>query len=162
MDYAGFQTLIAEFGTGDKNTALEFRIFMNHLINCIFQPGDIKAVYCTEEDLANDYDETGLGLGKRAGWARCNGLNGTQPIGGRTIIGHSDTYPEIGAIGGSANAVVVEHSHEIDLYNVDTSGTKVADASGSKSGTGTTSLTGESGVGKNMQPYIVLLYIQKL
>jgi len=160
MTHAELETLINGLGTGEKNTALEVRTILFQLLQGIHQPGDIKPVYCTAEDIAADYDGTGLGIGKRGGWAICNGLNDTPPIGGRTIIGVGDAY-SIGVMGGSKDAVLVEHSHEIDLFNVDTTGTKVADGSGTKSGTGSTSIVGESGIGKNMQPFIALLYIQK-
>lgn len=171
MDYAGFETLIAEFGTGDKNTALEFRIFMSHLINCIFQPGDIKAVYCTAEDLENDYDATGLGIGKRAGWGKCNGIAGRITIVGRTIIGHGDTYPDIGAMGGyKEHTLTIEEmpQHDHDLP-IDGGGSNdwqsLVGSANNDEGFSTHFKTDKKGGNQphnNMQPYIVLLYIQKL
>jgi len=161
MNYEGFETLIAAIGTGDKNTALEIRNIFTQVIKSIFMPGFIVMVYCTEEEIATLFDSTGLGTGKFIGWRICNGLHDTPPMGGRVPVGYGDSYPEIGATGGSKDAVLVDHDHDIDLHNIDTTGIKVADGSGTKSGTGKTSRAGESGIGKNMQPYTVLLYLMK-
>ena len=100
MDFAGFQELIAGLGTGDKNTALEMRTLLSHLIESIYLPGDLKYVRCSNEYLAANFTPTGLGINERSGWAICNGLNGTEPRGGRTAIGYSDEYPILGATGG--------------------------------------------------------------
>lgn len=171
MTHAALETLINGLGTGEKNTALEVRTILFGLLQGIHQPGDIKPVYCTAEDIVNDYDGTGLGTGKRAGWAICNGLNDTPPIGGRTIIGVGDAY-SIGVMGGSKDAVVVEHSHNFipsgqtygrngAVYSTGTlmasAGDSPADGTQSKN----TEITGVSGINKNMQPFIALLYIQK-
>jgi len=102
------------------------------------------------------------------GWAICNGNNGTPNLDGQTTIGFGANYPTVGQFVGSADAVVVEHSH------------KIGDQSGS-SGSGTTDvryigkeiesnslgipytdITGVSGVGKNIQPSMVILMIMKL
>jgi len=45
-----------------------------------------------------------------AGWALCNGANGTPDLRNRFIIGAGSSYA-VGATGGSANAVVVSHNH---------------------------------------------------
>jgi hypothetical protein len=164
MTHGELETLIIGLGTGEKNTALEVRTILFGLLQGIHQPGDIKPVYCTAADIANDYEATGLGIGKRSGWAICNGLNGTPPIGGRTIIGVGDAY-SIGVMGGSKDAVVVAHSHTINqiLGYGPTQGTDgFYDRSKNELPHGvTTDITGESGEGKNMQPFIALLYIQK-
>ena len=135
----------------------------------IWRTGDVKEVDCTNIYLNANFDETGLGINKRIGWAICNGANGTRDRRGRVSVGYDATnYPILGAPGGSKDAVVVEHSH------------KIGDQSGS-SGSGTTNTryigkeiesnllgipytdnTGVSGTDKNMQPYIVSLFIQKL
>jgi hypothetical protein len=44
------------------------------------------------------------------GWALCNGLSGTPDLRDRFIVGSGSGYA-IGATGGSANAVLVSHSH---------------------------------------------------
>lgn len=44
------------------------------------------------------------------GWALCNGANGTPDLRDRFVVGAGSTY-SVDATGGSANAVVVSHSH---------------------------------------------------
>lgn len=156
------QAQIETIATGVPNTALKIRTVLAVLADGTAQTGDIKEIDVSNAYLASNFDPTGLGINERLGWAICNGNNGTRDRSGRVPMQYSTTYPTLGATGGSADAVVVAHSHEIDLYGVDTTGTKVADASGSKTGTGTTSATGVDGAGKNMQPYIVTLFIMKL
>lgn len=45
-----------------------------------------------------------------AGWALCNGANGTPDLRDRFIVGAGNAYA-VNATGGSANAVVVSHTH---------------------------------------------------
>jgi hypothetical protein len=45
-----------------------------------------------------------------SGWFLCNGLNGTPDLRNRFIVGAGTTY-SVGGIGGSANAIVVAHTH---------------------------------------------------
>jgi hypothetical protein len=45
-----------------------------------------------------------------SGWAICNGSNGTPDLRNRFIVGAGSTYA-VGATGGSANAIVVSHTH---------------------------------------------------
>jgi microcystin-dependent protein len=45
-----------------------------------------------------------------SGWFLCNGLNGTPDLRDRFVVGAGSTYA-VGATGGSANAVVVSHTH---------------------------------------------------
>jgi len=47
-----------------------------------------------------------------SGWALCNGLNGTPDLRNRFVVGAGSTY-NVGATGGTADAVVVAHSHAI-------------------------------------------------
>lgn len=45
-----------------------------------------------------------------AGWFLCNGSNGTPDLRSRFIVGAGSTYA-VGATGGSADAIVVSHTH---------------------------------------------------
>jgi len=45
-----------------------------------------------------------------SGWFLCNGSNGTPDLRNRFVVGAGSTYG-VGATGGSANAIVVEHTH---------------------------------------------------
>lgn len=45
-----------------------------------------------------------------SGWALCDGANGTPDLRDRFVVGAGSTYA-VAASGGSANAIVVEHTH---------------------------------------------------
>jgi hypothetical protein len=45
-----------------------------------------------------------------AGWALCDGGNGTPDLRNRFVVGAGSTYA-VNAVGGSANAIVVDHTH---------------------------------------------------
>lgn len=122
-----------------------------------------KILSVNSQYIIDNFDDTGLGKNICLGWAIMNGQNGTQNVDGMTSIAYGATRNVIGQTGGSTDAVVVAHSHSIDIYNADITGSlKVADGSGAKSGTVTTNSTGESGAGKNMPPFVVDLHIMKL
>lgn len=112
--------------------------------------------------IIDNFDVTGLGTNLCLGFARCNGNNGTENFDGRSGIGYGTVNNFVGLTGGSANAVVVSHSHTYTYEN--TRGTGIAGAEDGTSGieTGTTSTVGESGVNKNYHPFIVQLYMMKL
>jgi hypothetical protein len=161
----GYKTLINAIGDGEKNTARELRSVFNSFTSSLYLTGDIKEVDCTNTYILLNFDATGLGINDRAGWAICNGLNGTKDRNGRVGIGYGSSYTTMGVTGGSKDAVVVSHNHVInEVYNENTTGTKVGSGGGTIESVGTqnVSTTGVSGTDKNMQPYIVTLYIQKL
>jgi len=162
MTRTEIQALIDAIADGVPNTALKVRTVLNAIADGTATNNQVIEIDVATSYIAGNFDPTGLGINERLGWAICNGNNGTRDRSGRVPMQYSTTYPTLGAIGGSPDAVVVAHSHDIDLYNVDTTGIRVADASGSKTGTGSTASTGVDGAGKNMQPYIVTLFIMKL
>lgn len=47
-----------------------------------------------------------------SGWYLCNGANGTPDLRNRFVVGAGSTYA-VGATGGSADAVVVSHTHGV-------------------------------------------------
>lgn len=66
-------------------------------------PGDIKEIDCTYEYIGLNFDSNGIGIGKRLGWAICNGYNGlTKNRAGRVPVGYdsSRTTFESGLING--------------------------------------------------------------
>lgn len=171
-------------------------------IDAMFPPYCVREIDVPEADvvayLSDNFDGTGLGKsdGMWPGHALCNGANGTRDRGGRTSIGHGNGYVA-GATGGSADAVVVSHTHTFghthgvrDAYYIEndaiggTAITGIMSAGGTYTGSGdsnndnnrlyyrdtttisqsatVTGSTGESGVGKNMQPYIVTIFVMKL
>jgi hypothetical protein len=120
------------------------------------------------------------------GWYLCDGTNGTPNLRDRFIVGAGSTYA-VNATGGSADAVVVSHSHtftgdvlpthshtyplantsswNVSLNNINmytsngSSGTTQAVSAGTPSGTNST--TGVSGTNANLPPYFALAYIMK-
>lgn len=131
------------------------------------QTGDIKAIKCDANYLSDNFEVDGLGKNLRAGWAICNGNNGTDNLQGRVPIHYSADFP-LGTVGGSKDAVVVEHSHTYTQYALDQevssngNGVRALKKNNSQSGSFTTSTTGVSGTNKNMQPYLATVYIMKL
>ena len=169
MTYQDILDLInANLASGSKIQAVKHREVEKALLDFIqsnVQQYDIKAIYANSTYLGNNFESNGLGKNLRAGWAICNGNNGTPNLSGRVLIHYSADFP-LGTVGGSKDAVVVEHTHTIDeVYNEDSdNGKKVASGGGTKENIGTqeVSKTGESGTNKNMQPYLATVYIMKL
>lgn len=118
-----------------------------------------------------------------SGWALCNGSNGTPDLRDRFVVGAGSTYA-VDASGGSADAIVVSHTHTINdpghthngLSGVyinlvgDSSGTYTfANGVSGKLNATTASATtgislnsaGISGTNANLPPYYALCYIMK-
>ena len=140
---------------------------LNFIQSNLSQSGDIKVIKADATYLANNFEVDGLGKNLRAGWAICNGNNGTDNLQGRVPIHYSANFP-LGTVGGSKDAVVVEHSHNYTQYTLDQevssngNGVRSLKKNDSQSGSFTTSTTGVSGTNKNMQPYLATVYIMKL
>ena len=117
-----------------------------------------------------------------SGWTLCNGSSGTPDLRDRFIVGAGTSYA-VGATGGSANAIVVSHTHTATVTDpghthnylkygnfTSTSGpdpmgtpANISTAT-SSSVTGisvTNSTTGSSGTNANLPPYYALCYIMK-
>jgi len=115
------------------------------------------------------------------GWALCNGSNGTPNLRDKFIVGAGNGYA-VAATGGSADAVVVSHTHTIadpghshTVNNVCTYPGNVDDPGGGgnnhantpslSTSTETTGISinssGESGTNKNLPPYYALAFIMR-
>ncbi len=114
-----------------------------------------------------------------SGWLLCDGTNSTPDLRNRFIVGAGSTYSVAGT-GGSADAIVVSHTHTLTdpghahSYNRDAldlldggpftrrSGTG-ADANNTSTATTgiTIASTGSSGTNANLPPYYALAYIMK-
>jgi microcystin-dependent protein len=121
-----------------------------------------------------------------ANWALCNGANGTPNLQDRFIVGAGSSYA-VNGTGGSADAVVVSHTHAatdsghthsyiatsvttenfgptqtIFANNTVTNRTRT-NTSGIYSGTAiiTVAATGQSGTNQNLPPYYALAYIMR-
>lgn len=123
-----------------------------------------------------------------SGWALCNGSNGTPDLRNRFIVGAGSTYA-VDATGGSADAIVVSHTHTAtstdsghthtlspsnrQVYNASVGGTaglanggetfsQLTIDSGYANITTSITSTGSSGTNANLPPYYALAYIMKL
>lgn len=116
------------------------------------------------------------------GWVLCDGTNATPDLRNRFIVAAGDTYA-VGATGGSADAIVVSHTHtatstdagHTHSYQQPSGAPNNAAGSipnditqvGATTGTGYASITttiassGTSGTGANIPPYYALAYIMK-
>lgn len=56
-----------------------------------WQKNDVKMVQCDMAYLAANFQNDGLGISERLGWQICNGLRGTQNMGGRFPMGYDPT-----------------------------------------------------------------------
>lgn len=113
------------------------------------------------------------------GWALCNGSNGTPDLRDRFIIGAGSNY-SVAATGGSADAIVVSHSHTISdpghSHTVPVRSARSTLGSGqsyiqtwpgeststSLVSTGITiQSAGSSGINANLPPYYALAFIMR-
>ena len=117
------------------------------------------------------------------GWALCNGSNGTPDLRSRFVIGAGSAY-NVAATGGSANTVVVSHTHSVTdpghAHTVtqgatvsgttprqrirvlsDTATTGVSDPTNTNTTGITVNSAGQSGIDANLPPYYALAYIMK-
>jgi hypothetical protein len=156
--------ITARLNNGNNPVAKErelWEIILNEAVK-LFEVKDILVnteLYPTY--LVDNFDNTGLGKNDMLGFAICNGNNGTYPMDGRVTVSYGEGYATIGAIGGSKNAVVVEHTHSI-RSSAGSGGFVGPQRTNGTETTSVTASTGESGVNKNMQPYIVVLKIQRI
>jgi microcystin-dependent protein len=115
------------------------------------------------------------------GWLLCDGTNSTPDLRNRFVVGATSTYA-VGATGGSADAIVVSHTHTLTDagHNHTTTVANQSGQNGSVSGGGsfpavgsstitsststtgiTIATTGSSGTNANLPPYYALCYIMK-
>jgi hypothetical protein len=148
----------------EKITGQDLVDFIN--INSNAFQFELRDLFVNQTYIDDNFDITGLGTDLMLGWAICNGQNGTPNMDGLVSIGYGTNYSVINAVGGSKNAVLVEHSHVQFGANSPTGGsnriTVGATASGNFATNNVTDTVGVSGVDKNMQPYRVLLKIMKV
>lgn len=119
-----------------------------------------------------------------AGYVLCNGNNGTPDLRDRFIVGAGSTYA-VDATGGSADAIVVSHTHTATSVVTDpghshnaqggnfnfgyAQGNDAINRSSQTTSTSTTGITvattnataGVSGTNANLPPYYALCYIMK-
>ncbi len=119
-----------------------------------------------------------------SGWALCNGTNGTPDLRDRFIVGAGSSY-NVGATGGSKDAIVVGHTHTGTAASGGGGQSFVTGRGASDSGSGTgifsngsflanyastsahshsltINSTGSSGTNANLPPYYALAFIMKI
>ncbi|MCZ2141067.1 MAG: hypothetical protein LC096_06695 [Bacteroidia bacterium] len=147
-------------------------------IKDIHLPGDIKELACDADYITANFDNTGLGINLRQGWAICNGNNGTINKKGRVSV-MLDTdqteFDTIGKPGGAKTHSLTEP--QLPVITPQIRGGQNGSASGGSwdnapidwSETGNPHgyiVNGKPFGGNqphnNLQPYIVTLFIQKL
>lgn len=168
MTSATFEALVIGRADAGNNPVSTERALWRAIANEIFKLFEVKHldvnVTANPGYMAANFDNTGLGINNMVGFAICNGQNGTINRTGRTSIGYGSGYATIGATGGSKDAVVVDHNHDIDynLNNAGGVGTQRTLNVGTSAGVNTTKNAGVSGTDKNMMPYVVTLMIQRI
>jgi hypothetical protein len=118
-----------------------------------------------------------------SGWLLCNGTSSTPDLRNRFVVGAGSTYA-VGATGGTADAVVVSHTHTATVtdpghfhsYGITNrvqggndngvfydgqTGTSFNTASKTTGVTVSNSTEGVSGTNQNLPPYYALCYIMK-
>ena len=124
-----------------------------------------------------------------SGWYLCDGSNGTPDLRNKFIVGAGSTYA-VNATGGSADAIVVSHSHTASTTATDSGHVhaqqtytainqggstpagfsqvggvnyayNTASASANITASTTVASSGASGTNANLPPYYALAYIQK-
>ena len=117
-----------------------------------------------------------------SGWLLCDGSNSTPDLRNRFVVGAGSTYA-VGATGGSADAIVVSHTHSATVTDpghlhslnvsggggatsqlVGNTGQSLATLNTNSATTGITvanSTEGSSGTNANLPPYYALCYIMK-
>jgi hypothetical protein len=123
-----------------------------------------------------------------SGWVLCNGSNSTPDLRDRFVVGAGSTY-SVGGTGGSANAIVVSHTHTATSTVTDPGHTHTINntrggnpdggapyiagatvsANSDPTASNTTGITvsttnasaGSSGTNANLPPYYALCYIMK-
>lgn len=120
-----------------------------------------------------------------AGWYLCDGANGTPDLRDKFVVGAGSTY-SVAAVGGSADAVVVSHTHTATSVVTDPShqhtghnasfgnngipaGANDTTSTPGPTGFATTGITvattnasaGVSGTNANLPPYYALCYVMK-
>jgi hypothetical protein len=123
-----------------------------------------------------------------SGWLLCNGSSGTPDLRDRFVVGAGSTYA-VAATGGTADAVVVSHTHTASTTATDSGHTHSSLSNGAPNGGGagnamssgqgnvpgyatttgfavitastTVNSAGVSGTNQNLPPYYALAYIMK-
>lgn len=160
-----------------RDTIASLKASVTQQLNNIWKKGDVLEVDCDAAYIQANFNNTGLGINERVGWAICNGNNGTKVRNGRFSIGYDPARTEYntpGKIGGAESVTLSvnempSHTHLFTMANTSYSGsggyaTAVTHPITVDYGdfTGSMKAAGGSQAHENRPPYIVTLFIQKL
>lgn len=172
MTTAQIQALITAINDNGQNTALEARTVLTAIAEEAIKIGEIKMLAMSELDIANEFDSTGLAILKHIGFAICNGNNGTYDLTRKVPVGYDPTpfvsgfdYSVMGnSFGEEEHALTIP---EMPIHSHSVPGTLAAGNSAGGSGTfgfgnSTSSFVGGNDSHNNMQPSVVVLFIQRI
>jgi hypothetical protein len=127
----------------------------------------------TQEFFNANFDSNGLGINLALGWGLCNGNGGRKDFRDRTVVSKGANFSTLYNTGGSANAVLIGHKHKIakgtaDFNSVSGSapvafGTNFTiDSESTGISENGASVPDQTGVGKNMPPYIIAQWVERV
>lgn len=164
-------TLLAQ-----KSTIANLQAALNQRIDSIWKRGDVIEIDVDASYISANFDGSGLGRNERAGWAICNGNNGTRNRNGRFPVGYDPNrwpYNVMGNTGGQETVTLSvsempSHSHtfygwgDYKVDNVGTGGTVTTNYDRSGTLDARMNSVGGSQPHENRPPFIVTLFIMKL
>ena len=154
-------------GAFDYNNAFDIR---SKPQGCI---GQIINIALDTSQISSNFDSSGRGTSERLkGWAICNGNNGTYNLKGRVLVAYNPSdgdFNTLGATGGEKTHQLTKA--ELPLYNL-TRGTNSESVQGgsnviqgNSTGTAGTEIISSGGGDQphnNLQPYAVVLMIERI
>lgn len=169
MTYSDIEQLIADnLASGNKIPAVKHRevefALLNYIQENLFQTGDIKAIKCDVDYLADNFELDGTGKNLRLGWRIL------LEASGRTLVSLGGGY-SLGETGGSkTTTLTAENIPELNVIlkrSTNTSGgvgdslvANVTNNGGTLTAKANASNT-PTAINKEM-PYFVILYIEKI
>lgn len=160
-----------------RDTIANMKTSFISLLNSLWKKGDVIEVDCDAKYILDNFNNTGLGINERAGWAICNGNNGTKNRMGRVAVGYDPSradYNTPGKTGGAESVTLTveqmpSHNHHFSAagYNhlLGGSGQPVISRStllNYGDWDGYMATAGNDQAHENRPPFIVTLFIQKL
>ena len=176
--YTDIKDLIdANLASGAKIPAIKHRevemALLDYIEANLAQSGDIKRIKCDLAYYTANFETNGLGKNLRAGWAQCNGNNGTDDLTGSVGVAYGLGYSTFSGIVG-ANTVTIPGSAipkinvTLPVSDADTGGgSKVYVMATDSQAAGTHTYTASAGNASPtalniMQKGVINLYIMKL
>jgi hypothetical protein len=128
----------------------------------------------TQEFFNANFDSNGLGINLALGWGLCNGNGGRKDFRDRTVVSKGANFSTLYNTGGSANAVLIGHKHTFSGSAAGATGGGAMSTGNVDEGAGSFLMTNtglsengasvpdQTGVGKNMPPYIIAQWVERV